>query len=99
MPTTLRIALLAGMLALLSNLAVIGFIYVRTHDEAAGTVHRQVVEQAKVLADVYRTGGRPALDDAIEDTLTYADSQTVVALFGRDNRELAVSGINKREQQ
>jgi signal transduction histidine kinase len=89
MPTTLWLALLAGMLALLSNLAVIGFIYVRTHDEAAGTVHRQVVEQAKVLADVYRTGGRPALDDAIEDTLTYADSQTVVALFGRDNRELA----------
>lgn len=89
MPTTLRIALLAGMLALLSNLAVIGFIYVRTHDEAAGAVHRQVVEQAKVLADVYRTGGKPALDDAIEDTLTYADAQTVVALFSRDNRELA----------
>ena len=27
MPTTLRIALLAGLLALVSNLAVIGFIY------------------------------------------------------------------------
>lgn len=31
MPTTLRIALLAGLLALLSNLAVIGFIHWRTH--------------------------------------------------------------------
>jgi signal transduction histidine kinase len=88
MPTTIRIALLAGILALLSNLAVIGFIYARTHDEAAGTVHRQVVEQGKVLADVYRTGGRPALQDAIEDTLTYADAQTVVALLGRDDGEL-----------
>jgi signal transduction histidine kinase len=80
-PTTLRIALLAGLLALLSNLAVIGFIYFRTHDEAVVTVHQQVVEQAKVLADVYRSGGKPALDDAVEDTMTYGDPQTVVALI------------------
>jgi signal transduction histidine kinase len=80
-PTTLRIALLAGLLALLSNLAVIGFIYFRTHDEAVVTVHQQVVEQAKVLADVYRSGGKPALDDAIGDTMTYGDPQTVIALI------------------
>ena len=88
MPTTLRIALLAGLLALLSNLAVIGFIYWRTHDEAAATVHSQVLEQGKVLADVYRSGGMPALDDAIDDTMTYADPQTAVALLGRDGREV-----------
>ena len=87
MPTTLRIALLAGLLALLSNLAVIGFIYFRTHDEAAGAVHQQVIEQGKVLADVYRSGGKPALDDALEDTMTYADPQTAVALLARDGRE------------
>ena len=81
MPTTLRIALFAGLLALMSNLAVIGFIYYRTHDEAVATVHRQVVEQGKVLADVYRSGGKTALDDAIEDTLTYADPQSAVALL------------------
>ena len=84
MPTTLRIALLAGLLALLSNLAVIGFIYYRTHDEAVATVHRQVTEQSKVLADVYRSGGRAALDDAIHDTMTYADSQSAVALLRPD---------------
>ncbi len=82
MPTTLRIALLAGLLALLSNLAVIGFIYLRTHDEAVVTVHQQVVEHGKVLADVYRSGGKPALDDAIQDTMTYADPQTAIALLG-----------------
>lgn len=81
MPTTLRIALLAGLLALLSNLAVIGFIYYRTHDEAVATVRAQVVEQAKVLSDVYRSGGKPALEDAIHDTLTYADPQGVIALL------------------
>jgi signal transduction histidine kinase len=87
-PTTLRIALLAGLLALLSNLAVIGFIYYRTHDEAVATVHRQVTEQSKVLADVYRSGGRAALDDAIHDTMTYADSQSAVALLRPDGHEI-----------
>jgi signal transduction histidine kinase len=86
-PTTLRIALLAGLLALLSNLAVIGFIYYRTHDDAVVTVRQQVAEQAKVLADVYRTGGRPALDDAIQDTVTYGDPQTVIALIEPTGRE------------
>lgn len=88
MPTTLRIALLAGVLALLSNLAVIGFIYWRTHDESVATVRHQVVEQGKVLADVYRSGGRIALDDAVEDTLTYADPQTAVALLDRHGRQI-----------
>src|SRR6476619_6359012 len=87
MPTTLRSALLAGLLALLSNLAVIGFIYLRTHDEAAATVRSQVIEQGKVLADVYRSGGTPALDDAIADTMTYADPQTAIALLSTDGRE------------
>lgn len=88
MPTTLRIALLAGLLALLSNLAIIGFIYYRTHDEAAVTVHRQVIEQGKVLADVYRSGGPAALNDAIDDTMTYADPQTAIALLGPDGHEI-----------
>jgi len=88
MPTTLRIALLAGLLALLSNLAVIGFIYGRTHDEAVASLHRQVVEQAKVLTDVYRTGGWPALDEAIGDTLAYADPQTAVALIDSSGHEI-----------
>lgn len=88
MPTTLRIALLAGLLALLSNLAVIGFIDLRTHDEAVSTVHSQVIEQAKVLSDVYRSGGQRALNDAIDDTLTYADPQSAVALLDASGREI-----------
>ena len=79
----LRIALLAGLLALASNLAVIGFIYIRTHDEAAATLHQQVIEQGKVLADVYESGGKSALDDAIRDTMTYADAQTAVVAVGQ----------------
>ena len=87
MPTSLRIALLAGLLALLSNLTVIGFIYWRTHDDAVTTLHREVVEQGKVLSDVYRTGGKAALVDALQDTMTYADPQTVVGLIDPHGQE------------
>jgi signal transduction histidine kinase len=90
MSTTLRIALLAGLLALLSNLAVIGFIYFRTHDQAVATVHQQVIEQGKVLADVYRSGGNPALDDAIADMMAYADGQSLAALV--DSRGVEING-------
>ena len=99
MPTTLRIALLAGILALLSNLAVIGFIYVRTHDEAVASLHRQVTEQSKVLSDVYRTGGKDALDKAIDDTLAYADPQTAVALLAADGRQLQGNLAGERPVQ
>lgn len=88
MPTTIRIGLLAGLLALAANLAVIGFIYWRTHDETLNTMRQQVTEQATVLADVYRSGGRRALNEAVEDTMTYGDPRTVVALVSADGRQL-----------
>lgn len=87
MPTTLRIALLAGLLALLSNVAVIGFIYWRTHDEAVSEMRQQVVEQDKVLIDVFRSGGEPALTGAVQDTIAYADPLAVVALLDTNGRE------------
>src|SRR4051794_18363138 len=101
MPTTLRIALLAGVLALLSNLAVIGFIYWRTSDEAAAEVHQQVVEQGKVLSDVYRSGGKRALYDAVQDTIAYADAETAVALLDpRGNEQMGnIGGIRAQPLQ
>ena len=88
MPTTVRIALLAGLLALVSNLIVLGFIQWRTHDEAVSEQRRQVIEQGAVLADIYRTGGMPALVDGIDDTVTYGDQQAAVGLFDPRGREL-----------
>jgi signal transduction histidine kinase len=87
-PTTLRIALLAGLLALVSNLIVLGFIQLRTHDEAISEQRRQVVEQGTVLADIFRTGGMRALTDGIEDTVTYGDPQTAVGLFDSRGHEV-----------
>jgi signal transduction histidine kinase len=88
LPTTIRIALLAGVLALLSNLVVLGFIQWRTHDEAVSAQRRQVVEQGAVLADIYRTGGMRALGDGVEDTLAYGDPQTAVGIFNASGREI-----------
>ena len=88
MTTTLRIALLAGLLALMSNLIVLGFIQWRTHDEAVSALRRQVVEQGTVLADIYRSGGMKALVDGVEDTATYGDPQTAVGLFDRRGQQV-----------
>jgi len=79
--------LLAGLLAFLSNLAVLGFIYWRTHDEAASALRGQVIEQGAVLADVYRNGGMAALEDAVQDSRSFGDSQTAVAVFDSSGKE------------
>ena len=101
MPTTLRIALLAGLLALASNLAVIGFIYWRTYDEAVSEMRQQVAEQGKVLSDVYRTGGKAALYDAIQDTIAYADPQTAIALLDPTGRQQQgnLAGLSRQPLQ
>jgi len=88
LPTTIRIALLAGLLALVSNLAIVGFIQWRTHDESINTLRREVVEQGAVLADVNRTGGMPALKEAINDTVSFADEETAVGLFDAKGNRL-----------
>ncbi len=49
MPTTLRIALLTGLLALASNLAVIGFIYWHTHDTTIDDLKRETADETQAL--------------------------------------------------
>lgn len=79
-PITLRIGALSMLLALLSNLALLGFVHLRTHDDALSELRRQVAEQADVLGDVRHSGGDAALRDAIADTLA-DDPQMVAALI------------------
>ena len=81
MPTTLRIALLATLLALAANLAVIGYVHWSTLDDATAALRQQATEQAAVLSDVYKSGGRPAVERAIRDALNADDPQTVAALL------------------
>jgi signal transduction histidine kinase len=88
LPTTARIAALAILLGLLSNLALIGFIRWRTHDDAMGALSQRVAVQADVLTDIARSGGDAALNDAIRLTLG-DDRAAVIALVGPGGRILA----------
>src|SRR4051794_21041180 len=82
LPTTLRVGLLAALLAFFSNLALIGFIQWRTYDDSIAAVRQQVDEQASALGDVYASGGRRALDKAIADTLAARDPQLLAGTLG-----------------
>lgn len=90
LPTSLKVALFSALLALASNLAVIGFIHWRTADDAVAALRQQVTEEAAVLDDVFASGGRAALDKAIGDTLASHDPQLLAAVI--DNRGLAHAG-------
>ena len=87
LPTTVRIAALSIVLALLSNLALIGFIHFRTHDDALGTLRQRVTEQADVLAYVHASGGRKALTEAIRHGLA-DDPGLILALMDSRGRIL-----------
>ncbi len=84
LPTTLRVGLLAALLAFFSSAALIGFIHWRTYDNSVEAVHQQVVEQASTLSDVYSSGGQRALDKAVADTLAAGDPQLLVAILQPD---------------
>lgn len=86
MPTSLRIALLAGLLALATNLAIVGFIDLRTYDKSVATLRRQVTEQAQVLTDVYHSGGVDSLMSAINDSNDPDDPQVAADLLDPSGR-------------
>jgi signal transduction histidine kinase len=89
MPTSLRIALLAAILALASNVAVIGFIHWQTYDQSIATLRRQVTDQNYFLADIYHEGGLDALQSAMDD-VDADDPQAKAGLL--DARGRPVSG-------
>jgi signal transduction histidine kinase len=88
-PTTVRIAALAALLALLSNLGLLAFIHLRTHDDAFDVLRQRATEEARALDDVYRSGGRAALDDAIRGTLGAGDNQILIAIIDTQGRPVA----------
>lgn len=87
MPTSIRIALLAAILALAANVAVIGFIHWRTYDESLATLRSQVTDQSAFLADIYRSGGMKGLQTAVND-LDDDDPQAQAAVLAADGKPL-----------
>lgn len=85
-PTTLRIAALTMLLVLCSNIAVLGFIHLRTYDDRLTPLRQQVIADARALSDVYSSGGRPGLAIAIHDMLSADSSELAIGLFDRAGR-------------
>ncbi|NUT00392.1 MAG: HAMP domain-containing protein [Sphingomonas sp.] len=88
MSTTLRIALLAGLLAFASNLLIIGFIHWQTRDEIVSALRREVVEQSAALDRVYRTGGINAVQKEVTEASEAGDPQAAVAILDRNGAPL-----------
>jgi signal transduction histidine kinase len=94
------VALLSALLAFAAMIAVIGFIYWRTHTDDAQALRVAVTHEASALTDVYGSGGRPALERAIRDTLRVRDPQYLAAIIDRSGRGLAgnVLGVDAPEK-
>lgn len=84
-----RIALLSIALALVSNLALVGFIWKQTSADAVAALHREIVEQADALRAVWRTGALPALADAIKEAREPGDVSLVLAIFDPQGHRIA----------
>lgn len=83
---TLRVALLVSLLAIAASVAVVGFIYVSTADDAARALRSQVTEEAAAFREVYRRSGRPALEAAIRDAS--GDPRFLAAIVDDEGRSL-----------
>lgn len=89
MPTTLRIALLTGLLALASNLAVIGFIYWHTHDTAIDDLKRDTAEEAQGLTEIYQFGGAEAVRSEIGASSAAGNPDQLIALVNTFHQPIA----------
>ena len=89
---TARIALLAIALALVSNLVLVAFVWRQIHDDAIDALRRDTIEQSDALVAVWRTGGLPALDRAIEEARAPGDLSLIIAVIDADGRRIAGVG-------
>ena len=89
MPTTLRIALLTGLLALASNLAVIGFIYWHTHDTTIDDLKRETVDETRALTEIYQFGGDEAVRSEVAATAAAGKPDELIALANARHQPIA----------
>ncbi len=89
---TVRVALLALALALVSNLALVGFVWQSTRADAIGSLSRETIERADALVAVYRVGGLAALDSTIGEARRIGDASLIAAVFDADGRRVAGFG-------
>ncbi len=89
---TARIALLSIALALVSNLALVGFVWKTTSADAIDAIRRETTEQSEALRAVWRSGGLSAVRQAIDSAVVPGDVSLVLAVI--DPKGRAVVGIS-----
>ncbi len=77
---TARIALLSIGLALVSNLALVGFVWRQTRSDVVAAIRHDTAEQADALTGIYRVGGRRALIQAVRSAQLPSDVSLVLGL-------------------
>ncbi|WP_034161666.1 sensor histidine kinase [Sphingomonas sp. ERG5] len=92
---TARIALLAIALALVSNLALVGFVWQQIHDDAIGALRRDALEQSDALVAVWRNGGMAALTRAIEEARAPGDESLILAVIDSSGRRIGGTGPDR----
>lgn len=83
---TARIALLSIGLALVSNLALSGFVWKQAQSDAMEAAKRETIEQADALVAVWQRGGDDILTRAITEALAPADVTQVLAVLDAHGR-------------
>ena len=89
---TARIAFLSIALALVANLALVGFVWKQTHDDAIQAIRRDTIEQSDALLTNYRTGGLAALYDALADARGRGDPSLAIMLLDNVGRRVGGFG-------
>ncbi|WP_284053488.1 HAMP domain-containing sensor histidine kinase [Stakelama marina] len=89
---TARLALLTAALTLVSALTLVGFIWQQTHDDAIGALRRNTIEQSDTLVSVWKSGGLPALRDALDDDAQAGDASLIAEIVDRKGRIVAGAG-------
>jgi signal transduction histidine kinase len=93
--TTARMALAAILLALVSGLVPVAFLWHATHDDAIEELRRDTVEQSESLAAVEHRAGEAALRVAIEQARAADDGSLVAAIVDPKGKRLAGAGPDR----
>lgn len=92
---TARIALLAIALALVTNLVLAAFLWQQIHNDAVDAVRRDTTEQSDAFVSVYRSGGLPALAQAIRDASRSSDTSLLALIVDESGRKRSGVGPDR----
>ena len=81
--------MLSIALAVASNLFLVGAVWRQTRLDAVDAVRRETLEQSDALQAVWRSGGDPALRQAVNDATTPGDQSVLLAMIDDRGRVLA----------